>query len=963
MLSRDPTPVPSAPRSRRRWLPWVAGILLVLLLTLRWIATFWTDYLWYDSVDQTGVWSTLIFTRVWMVLAASVVAFLLIFGNLLLADKLSPRSGLLPGSPDEELLARFQDWVEPRVRLVRVLVAAFFGVMIGLGAAVWWQDWLLFRFGGDFGFTDPIYNNDVGLYVFKLPFYRDLFGWGFQLILVVALVTAAVHYLNGAIQVQARRPGTSGALARVAPGVKVHLSVLFAILALLKAVGYQLDKWDLLYSPRGQVTGASYTDVNAQLPALNLLIAISVVAAVILLVNLWFRGWTLPLVAGGLWLFTSLVIGGLYPTLIQRFQVVPDEVNKEIEFVAHNIEFTTRAYGLDGIEVRQFDAASDLDVADLQENRPTIDNIRLWDPQVLNQTYRQLQEIRTFYRIEDVDVDRYQLNGDLTQVMVSARELDDRNIPGGGWVNEHLVYTHGFGVVVSPANDVSPSGQPDFLVRDIPPVTSVGNLEVSQPRIYFGDQADGTFKIVGTTQQEVDFPIGSSGENIRYSTYDGEGGVQLGSIFRRAAFALRFADVDTLISGRLTNDSKVLMVRNVRERIERIAPFLEIDADPYLVVLDGRLQWVLDLYTITDRFPYSQLADTGRLGQGPGLPDRFNYIRNAVKATVDAFDGTMQLYVVDAEDPLIRAQQRIFPDLFEPMESMPPDLLNHLRYPEDLFRIQSDIYRTYHITDPGQFFSNVDPWQIARDPSTSRRDPLRARFVDSAGDEFRPMLPYYLLMKLPGEADLSFLILQPFTPRDRPNMVAFLVAKSDPDAYGQMIDFNLPADRAIDGPNQVGALLNQDPVISAEFTLLSQGGSDVIQGNMLVVPVEESLLYVQPIYISAQSGTGAAEDTQAIPEFKRVVVSYAGRIEMRETLDAALAAVFGEDVPDGDGGDDGDGGVVVPGSVQELLDEAAAAFADADAALRAGDLAGYADSIAEAQAAIEQARALLATAG
>ncbi len=941
--------------------------LVVLLLMLRSIATFWTDFLWFDSIEQTGVWRTLIFTRVWLVLVAAVVAFGLFWANLVLADRLSPPRPAFSGSPDEELLERFQTWMAPRRTLVQLLVAGFFGLTIGLGAAAWWEDFLLFRFGGDFGIVDPIYENDVGFYVFQLPFLRSIFGWTFQLFLVISLVTAALHYLNGGIQVQMQR--------RVSPGVKVHLSILFAVLALLKAFGYTLDRWELLYSTRGQVFGASFTDVSAQRPALNLLILISLVAAVILLVNLRFRGWTLPLVALGLWLFTSVAVGGIYPAIIQRFRVEPDEINKETEFVAHNIRYTRDAYGLQSVDVRPFAASPDLDVADLEANQATIDNIRLWDPSVLNTTYRELQEIRTFYGIEDVDVDRYTIDGDLTQVMVSARELDEPNIPVGGWVNERLVYTHGFGAILSPANAVTVEGQPAFLVRDIPPVTATSGLEVSEPRLYFSDTAQTDYVIASTTQPEVDFPIGTSGDTVEFNSYQGSGGIRLGGVFRRAAFALRTGHVDALISGRLEDSSRVLLERNVRSRLAKVAPFLHADADPYLVILNGRLQWVVDLYTISERYPYSQATlstptpFTGRLDQlggRPGLPNQFNYIRNAVKAVVDAYDGTMTLYVVDPTDPIIQAQQRIFPRLFTPGDAMPQELRDHLRYPQDLFRVQSDVYSTYHITDPAQFFSITDPWQIARDPSTSDRPvQTRALFRNADGTEFRPMLPYYLLMRLPGEDRLSFLIMQPFTPRDRPNMVSFMVAKSGPEDYGQIIDYRLPADRAQQGPNQVGEFINQNPEISAEFTLLGQSGSTVIQGNMLVIPIEESLLYVQPIYIAADQGDGsplAPRSTSGIPEFKRAVISFNGQIEMRDSLDEALAAIFGAapggvtPTPPGDGID-------VPPEVATLLADAQQAFADADAALAASDLATYAAKVEEAQRLIEEAVARLSNVG
>jgi uncharacterized membrane protein (UPF0182 family) len=823
----------------------------------------------------------------------------------------------------------------------------------------------MFRHGGDFGVTDPVFGHDLGLYVFQVPLLRDLFGWAFQLTLVLTLVVIVAHYLNGGINVQG--PGE-----RTSSGVKAHISILLAVLAILKAGAYQLDKWELLYSTRGQVFGASYTDVNAQVPALNLLIIISLLAAVILLVNVWFRGWTLPLVAVGLWLVTSIVVGGIYPALVQRLAVQPDEVNKEAPFVANNIEFTRDAYGLAAVEVAEFEASPNLTPEALAANAPTIQNIRLWDPGVLNTTYRQLQNIRTYYDIADVDVDRYTINGELTQVMVSARELDERNIPGAGWVNERLVYTHGFGSVLSPANDVTVEGQPDFVVNDIPPQNlsepTDPALTIDQPRLYFSANVDNDYLIVGTDEPEVDFPIDdTSGENVATNHYDGEGGVELGGIFRRLAWALRFGNLDTLISNQLTADSKVMIERNLRSRIARIAPFLEGDADPYIVIVDGRLKWIMDLYTVTDRYPYSQPADTRRLNQGPGLPNRLNYIRNSVKAVVDAYDGTMDLYVIDPDDPLIQANEAIFPGVFSSREELPEDLIAHLRYPEDMFRVQTDIYRLYHVTDPKQFFNNVDPWQIARDPSNSPRPDLRANFADSAGERFNPMLPYYLLMKLPGEEGLSFLLMQPFTPRDRPNMVSFMVAKSGPlEEYGRLIDYSLPADRQVDGPGQVGDFINQNPQISAEFTLLGQGGSRVIQGDMLVIPIDQSLLYVQPIYISADAADG---NSSGIPEFKRVVVSFDGRIEIADTLDEALVAVFGDAGADGgvDPGEEDDTDVDTPeppsGTVDEqvqiLLVRANAAFQEADEALRNGDLVGYAEKIEEAGQLIAEANALL----
>ncbi len=692
MIEREPTPIPIRTFSRGRRLLLGFGVaFILLLLSLRGLATFWTDYLWFDSVGFASVWRTLLFSRVLIVVIATLVAVGLLFLNLVVADKLSPPRSLVAGSPDEEIVKRFQGWVRNRRFKFRLAISGFFGLLIGLGAGTWWEDWLLYQNSEKFGVVDPVFNNDIGFYVFNVPFYRDLFGWTFQFFLITFLIIAAIHYLNGGIQIQPRAQ-------RVAAGVKVHLSVLLAIIAILKAGSYWLDRFDLLYSTRGAVFGATHTDIAAQLPALNLLIGISVVAAILLLVNSRIRGWTLPAVAVGLWLVTSVGLGGIWPAAVQRFSVQPDEINKELPFVERNIEFTREAYDLVGVEVKDFAAADSLTADDVATNSPTIDNIRLWDPSVLLTTFRQLQELQPFYQFDDVDVDRYLLDGALTQVMLSARELDTAGIPGGGWVNEHLVYTHGFGAVVSPANTVTSQGQPDFLVKDInPDADAPASVEVSQGRIYFGETVRSSdFVIVGTKEQEVDFPIetsadtGNGNELLAFTSYEGEGGVKIGSIFRRAAFAMRFADINTLISGQITGDSRVLMVRNLRDRLEKAAPFLAADTDPYLVIDDeGHLIWVQDMYTVTDRYPYSTPADSGdstaggvpaagRLSVGSGLPSDFNYIRNSVKATVDAFDGTIKFYVFDEADPIVRAYRGIFPTLFSTADEMPPELLDHL---------------------------------------------------------------------------------------------------------------------------------------------------------------------------------------------------------------------------------------------------------------------------------------------
>ena len=680
---------------------------------------------------------------------------------------------------------------------------------------------------------------------------------------------------------------------------------------------------ELLYSPRGKVFGASYTDAVAHLPALNLLILISLFGAILLLVNIKRRGWLLPATAISLWLAVSIIVGGVVPAAIQRFRVLPDELNKELPYVENHIDYTRLAYGLDSIEEKSFEASPNLTDDDISDNSQTVDNIRLWDPTVLAETYSQLQEIRAYYALDEVDVDRYKINGELTQVMVSARELDQTNLPAVGWVNERLQYTHGYGVVFSPANNVASQGQPDFYVKGVPATTTVSELEIDQPRIYFGESAESVeYVVVNSLQEEVDYPLSTEGQSVAYTNYSGDGGVGIGSFFRRLGFALRYSELNLLISNQLSDDSKLIMERNVVSRVKKAAPFLYTDNDPYLALIEGNLFWIIDMYTVSDKYPYAQPADTRRINENSGLPLNFNYLRNSVKAVVNAYDGTLNFYVVDENDPLIATYNDIFPNLFSPKSSMSSDLLDHIRYPEDLFTIQSDMYRDYHMTDPRVFYADEDPWVIPSDSSTTPRvATLRGEFTEIG---FKPMLPYYLLMSLPGESDLSYLIFQPFNPENRPNMQSFLVADADPENYGQLIDFRLPKGEFVDGPSQVATRINQDPDISQIFTLLDQQGSSVIKGNLFVVPINQSILYYQPIYLQGEQNP--------LPEFKFVVVVFQDRIIMEESLSEALESIFGGDFAS-DQVEDTEGE-----SALELLDKATRAFEKAQQELQNGNL-------------------------
>jgi len=922
----------------RRGFSFVVFIVIIGFSIARAIATFFTNYLWFDSVQLNSVWLKILLTKASLVGATSLLAFIFIFTNLRLAVRATPVMDIFESFESQDPLSRFRAWTNERFLRYRLWGSIGLSLFLGAGASQLWEQVLLFLNQKSFGITDPIFDADVSSFVFGLPLYRLFVSWGFQLVVFTSLIIVLFFIATGALQLR------QGQLPEVSSGAKAHLSVLLAFIAVLKAFAYRLDSLELLYSPRGKVFGASYTDVVAHLPALNLLILISLFGAVLLLVNIKRRGWLLPVTAISLWLAVSIIVGGLVPAAIQRFRVIPDELNKELIYVENHIEYTRLAYGLDAIEEKSFEASPNLTKENIANNQQTVDNIRLWDPTVLAETYSQLQEIRAYYALDEVDVDRYEINGELTQVMVAARELDQTNLPAVGWVNERLQYTHGFGVVFSPANNVASQGQPDFYVKGVPATTTVSELEIEQPRIYFGESADSIeYVVVNSLQEEVDYPLSTEGQSVAYTNYSGDGGVSIGSFFKRLGFALRYSELNLLISNQLSDDSKLIMERNIVSRVKKAAPFLYTDNDPYLALISGDLFWIIDMYTVSDKYPYAQPADTRRINENSGLPMNFNYLRNSVKAVVNAYDGTIDFYVVDSKDPIIQSYQDIFPDLFSPETDMSSDLLDHIRYPEDLFTIQSDMYRDYHMTDPKVFYADEDPWVIPTDSSTTPRvGTLRGEFTEIG---FKPMLPYYLLMSLPGETDLSYLIFQPFNPENRPNMQSFLVADADPENYGQLIDFRLPKGEFVDGPSQVATRINQDPDISQIFTLLDQQGSSVIKGNLFVVPIDQSVLYYQPIYLQGEQNP--------LPEFKFVVVVFQDKIIMEESLTDAIASIFGEGaVSESIKESEGE-------SALDILAKATEAFESAQKELQNGNLGRYQTLIDQAQQYVDLAIEML----
>jgi len=733
-------------------------------------------------------------------------------------------------------------------RALVLAAAAVVALLIAAAESASWQTYLLWLHGGPFGIDDPYFGRDVGFFVFALPAYRALVDGAMGVVVLSGLLAAVVLWLNGALDF--RRPGHL-----MPPAARSLLSLVLALFLLVKGAGYWLDRYELLLESSGAVFGAGYTAVHVRLPFQTLLVAVALLGAGLAAANVRVRGWRLP-VAAVILVFGVAIASAILPDVFQRLRVRPDELRLEQTYLANNIAMTRRAYGLEAIQPRPFPAAQTLDEAAVARNQPTFTNIRLWNPQPLLDTYRQLQLIRLYYDFHDIDVDRYELGSTQRQVMLAAREISPSLLPPNArtWVNQRLQFTHGFGIVMTPVSEIEGEGLPGFFVQDIPPRSSVG-IEIAEPRVYFGEKSD-DYVVVNAAAEEFDYPKGE--QNVS-NTYAGKDGLELGSWLRRAVFAWSFRDVNLLISGNLRAESRILFRRAIRTRVSTIAPFLRLDHDPYVVVSGGRLYWIQDAYTTAETFPYSEPI------QAIGI----NYIRNSVKVVIDAYDGTVTFYAMDEKEPVLAAYGRMFPDLFHPFAEMPADLQRHVRYPEDLFLIQAEIYRTYHMTSPDVFYNKEDLWNFP---------------TESPGGARSVVEPYYVIMKLPGGAREEFILMQPMTPTNRSNMVAWLAARCDPPQYGELVEYEFPKERLIYGPQQIEARIDQDTTISQALSLWNQMGSKVIRGNLLVIPVEDSLVYVEPLYLRSEQGQ--------IPELKRVIVAYRDRLAMEPTLAAALAAVF-----------------------------------------------------------------------
>lgn len=818
---------------------WTLAIIAILIYWFIQVGVgLYTDLLWFKHLNFESVyWTT--FWAHWGVGLIVAVPFAILFGaNALLARWLSIRTVLF--FSDETLVAQ------------RFIVWAIWGVslllawLVGVAAA---SNWLLFlRYFNQhpFGLLDPIFNMDASFYLFSLPFYNFFQTW-----LLIALFLSIL----GAVGVYAVAQQNNLAEGKIVilPHVQLHLSILGAAIFVTFALGHWLDMFDLVYSPRGVAFGASYTDVNVSLPALWVMIIVALLAAATLLVNIYVRRPAVSLLAIFIWIVVGVVGTGLIPGLVQRYIVEPNELAREAPYIQNNIKSTNFAYGLDKINEVDFPAMEPLTLEELANDRSVLENLRLWDYRPLMQTYQQIQAIRLYYHFPDIDFDRYMVDGQLRQVALAGRELDKNQLQSPTWITQKLQFTHGYGVVMNPVNEVTPDGLPQLWIKDLPPKSAI-DLTVERPEIYYGE-ATNDYVFVNTDEREFNYPSGE--ENI-YASYEGSGGVLMDSYLKRLAFALRLSDINLILSQDLSNHSRVLLYRNIGERVRQIAPFLRYDSDPYLVVgQDGHLYWIQDAYTVSNLFPYAEPIND------------LNYIRNSVKVIMDAYDGDLTFYVVDPADPLIQTYAAIFPQLFRPLEQIPAWLKNHLRYPEDMFRLQANMYQTYHMRDTNVFYNKEDLWQVP---------------LENFSGNTQPVEPYYVILRLPDRAEPEFLLIQPFTPNNKDNLIAWLAARSDGANYGQLVAYRFPKQELIFGPLQIEGRIDQDPEISAQITLWGQGGSEVIRGNLLVLPIDNSLLYVEPLYLRATNGQ--------IPELKRVILATGERIVMRETLGEAVLALF-----------------------------------------------------------------------
>ena len=937
-----PNPFANKSGGRRRVSPLTITFIVLFVLSsiLISLSGFYADLLWFRSVGFVDVWQTSLFTKISLFIGFGLATAAIISLNIYLAFRKRPV--YVPVSVEADNLERYRAQLEPIRRLASIGIFLVIFYFAGTAGTRFWQQWLLFRNSTDFGQVDPQFGLDISFFAFKLPMYQALIGWGISTIVLAIIAAAAVHYIYGGIRTQVKEERTTVA-------ARVQLSILLGLLVLLKAVAYWFDRYALTLKEGRLITGLTYSDVNALLPAKSILAAIAVICSLLFFANIIRKSWLLPTAGVALMVIASVLIAGVYPAAIQQFQVKPSESTKEAPFIQRNIDATRDAYGLSKVEVTDYQATVTTSAGQLANDAATIANIRLMDPNVLSATFRQLQQIKPYYAFADsLDIDRYKIDGKERDVVVAVRELNIDGNPSRNWINDHLVYTHGFGMVGAFGNTVDADGKPTFTVGDIPPTKGLGEF---QPRVYFGENVP-DYSIIGgpaaSNPVELDYPDDNSPNGQKNYTYTGKGGVPMGSLFTRLLFAIKYQEQRIVLSNLINSESKILFNRNPRERVAKVAPWLTIDGDPYPAIIDGKILWIIDGYTTSAGYPNSRvvnLANTGdaltsRSNAVSSLEDRnVNYIRNSVKATVDAYDGTVSLYQWDDKDPVLSTWSKAFPGSVKPRSEISADLLAHVRYPEDMFRVQRDILSAYHVTTADAFYGGQDFWRVPLDPS-------------SFGANSANQPPYYLTMQIPGQSKPTFSLYTPFVPRGgRENLTALAVVNSDAgDEYGKITVLQLPRSTNIAGPSQVSSNFEAKPEVATSLSLLRQGGSDVVLGNLLTLPVGKGLLYVQPVYVRA---TG---NTAAYPLLQKVLVSFGDQIGFSETLQGALDQVFGGNsgttVSDNQQSTSTPGGAGTSQAIRAAISSLQSAYADLEAAQKRLDGAAEDRARARVKAAI-----------
>ena len=936
----------------------LVGVVLLLVFSARGLSSFYVNVLWFNGVGFSDVYWGILRSKVELAAIFSLGCFAFLWLNLLIADKVAPLT--LPNTPEDQTVMRIREATAKSRGKLRIALALLIGLMLGLPASAQWQDWLMFRHRQAFSDGDPLFKANVGFYVFRLPFAQFVVSWAFGALVLVTIVVTAFHFINGSIRPQDR-------VQRVSPQAKVHLSVLVAAGTLLRAANYWLSKYELTSSQRGVVRGALYTDVNAQLPALNLMILVSLAVTALLLWNIRQRGWRLPAMAIGLWVVVALVAGTVYPAVIQRFVVQPNVSTREIPYIQRNIAATKKAMGISNVE--RVDASfNEIGTDDVTADDAALRDVRQLDPVQMKDRFALDQGLTSFYRVTDLDVDRYAVDGRIQQVLVAARELNPGGIPNRTWVSRHLIYTHGCGVIAAPASVATDDGRPSYV-----------DLNVTKPQIYFGDGLDG-YAVVKTSQQEQACP------DTKKTAYAAEGGIRFNSIIRKLALAVNFGEFNLFGSNLITDNSEILLERDVRSRVKKIAPFLHFDADPYPVVVDGSVQWVIDAFTTTNRYPYAETASISQLGSDSGLNHTFNYVRNSVKAVVDAYSGEVTLYVMDTKDPIIRMWASAFPKMFTKKSEVPPALAAHFRYPEDLFRVQTNLFGRYQFDDATLFFNRDAAWSVAQAPSTEPEGssatgsitpgvdaPGAVDSIDASDSNVQRFSPYYSIFHAPGtQTDIGeFSMVRPFVPfsadDSRKELRSLMVVSSDPKNYGKITVYDVKAPLP-PGPATVAAEFESEPTISQTITPLDQRGSRVMYGDLQFVPVGKGLVYLRPMFVLPDG-----EDSKQI-FVRKVLGSYNGKSVIGNSLTDVIAQLFpgfsmnlGDRV--GGGSSTGSTSTTVPGTPtttvpagntltpSQMLQQAERLFAEADAALAKSppDFATYQTKTQQARALVQKA--------